>query len=224
MRVEPPWGAGHGAPWRRTRGIEKGHCPAWPPGTVAGLRGSWGAEEGWGGVSPGVRKVLGGHQEGPPAGQRLPGGKGCGCVRTGLHRAGAGGRLPRTWGALPSPLGDTVPASSAPGLAPRRLELCKASWEPGWVRPGRRGGQKGAPQSRRAVGLTHQPGVAWAPRPTGLVPTQPPLSRCLGLSQGPGRLGGLPPPTSAPSAAPPAGSPTSSLEAQGFGALATGLV
>lgn len=118
LRVEPPWGARHGTPWRRSRGTETGHCPAWPPGTVAGLRRSWGVEEGWGGVSPGVRKVLGGHQKGPPAGQEPPGGKGHGRVTTGLHRAGAGGRLPHTWGALPSPLGDTIPASPAPGPVP----------------------------------------------------------------------------------------------------------
>ena len=58
---------------------------------------------------------------GPPAGPAGRGGRGYRCVSQGLHRAGAGGRLPRTWGALPAPLGDSLPASSVPRLGPRKL-------------------------------------------------------------------------------------------------------
>lgn len=70
----------------------------------------------------GAQKVLGGHQEGAPSWPRPAGGEGAAGVRVeGLHQAGAGGRLLRTWGALPSPFGDTLPTSSAPCLVPRRL-------------------------------------------------------------------------------------------------------
>lgn len=55
---------------------------------------------------------------GPPAGPRPPGGKGLQTCERGLHRAGARGRLPRTWGALRPPLGDTLPAPRHPVRSP----------------------------------------------------------------------------------------------------------
>lgn len=100
--------------------------------------------EGVGGVSPGVRKVLGGHHEGAPGGPEAGrGGRGCSCVNVGSigleHVAAfrALGELSPHPSVTPCPLLGTLSGpQEAPALRgasrPRRGEV------------GQRGGQQGA--------------------------------------------------------------------------------
>lgn len=217
-------GVGHCAP-QRSQGNGDGRCLAWPPGDGGwSPGGSEGRRRGRGGVSPGVRKVLGGHQGGAPG---LPGGPGGKGLQMCERRAPAGGsRWPPSehLGRLPPyPSGTACPPPQRPVLPPGSSELRGASWRPGGVRlGGRRGRESRALQSRRAAQFSER-WVAWAPRPSGLVPRHGHHSRHLGLWQGPGRLGVYLTPASAPSTAPLHSSPTSELEARHLGAPVTGL-
>lgn len=156
----------------------------------------------------GVRKVLGGHQEGAPGWPRLAGGEGaavCELGSIGLEQVAAFRAL---GGPSPRPSVTACPPAQHPVLSPGRSELCGASGGPGRARSGSRGGQEGTgPAERESCDGGLSTGVARAPRPMGLaVPNQPP-SRRLGLRQGSGRLGGLPHPHFCPQLSPPARQP-----------------
>lgn len=175
-------------PTEMSEGNGEGHCPAWLLGTVAVP----GGPEGWrrdGADLPrcqeGARRPSG---RGPRLARGCRGGRGCRCVKrgsVGLVQVAAF----RALGELsPHPSVTPCPPSQRPVLSPRRLELRGASWGPGRVRSGSRGGQEGAPQSKRAVRLTCQPGLLGPRGPRVWRRPSHRLSRCLGLLQGLGRL------------------------------------
>lgn len=76
-------------------------------------------EEGWGGVSPGVRKVLGGHKDGAPSWPMAAGGEGTAdveCDSIGLEQVAAF----RAFGDLsPHPSVTPCPPPRHPVLSPR---------------------------------------------------------------------------------------------------------
>lgn len=173
-----------------------------------GLWGQWlvpGGPGGWGRGGAASPRVSGRCSAATRRGPRRPGrrgGRGCGCVRMGsigLEQVAAFRALGEF---SPHP---SVTPYPPPGTrsGPQEAGALQGLLGAGPGEAGQEGGSEGSPaeQESRGVGPP-TPGVAWAPRSTGLAPTQPPSSRRLGLPQGPGRLGGLPPPTSAPSAAP----------------------
>ena len=89
-------------PPREVRGMETAATWPGPRGTVAGPRGVLRGGGGGGEASLQVsRRCSVATKVGPLAGRAGPGGRGYRCVSEGLQRAGAGGRLLRTWGGSP---------------------------------------------------------------------------------------------------------------------------
>ena len=89
-------------PPREVRGMETAAAGPGPRGTVAGPRGVLRGGGGGGEASLQVsRRCSVATKVGPLAGLAGQGGRGYRCVSEGLQRAGAGGRLLRTWGGSP---------------------------------------------------------------------------------------------------------------------------
>lgn len=144
LRVGPPWGAGHCTP-RRSQRERSGPLPGlafgdsgWSPEV---LRGGGGGGEASPRCPEGARRPSG---KGPWLAQAGWGGRGCRCVSRGAP-SGWSRWPPSVHLGSPSPHPSVTPCppSQHPVLPPGGSELRGASWGPGRVRPGSRGGQEG---------------------------------------------------------------------------------
>lgn len=188
-------------PTEMSRGTDR--ATTWP-----GLRGQWlvpGGPEGRRGVGWRLPRCQDGARRPPgwgPGWPKAAGGKGLQMCEsrdpTGLEHVAAfrapGDFSPHPSGTpCPPPQHPALPSGGSSSAGPPGVRRGEVRWL------GRSGG---SPQSRRAVRLRSSAGVAWAPRPLGLVTDPATICRHLGPLQGTGRLGVYLPPTSAPSAAP----------------------